>query len=298
MSIHRAYERLRFLNIIIASCAVVSAGYSQSSTAEAEFAAGMAAEANGDDPKGALAHLQRAAALDPKMTKAYFAIGSIAEGWCGVDDGDPLCQVAIDAYEKLVELEPSREAAWKRLAYAFYGMYRIDQAEIDYRRALSLDANDPEVLGGLAALDMQAANRDIAQAKVKHEVVTGRDWIGFPFCQQVREGNLARVDEGIAFATKARELKNRNVDLMIFLGVLYATRAQLQCGDLKRFKSDTDAGSKPWKHLRRKMRQEGGQHLRYMPAGPPPPPPARHWWNPRPSRRMLDLGAPHRPDVY
>ncbi len=248
-----------------------------------EFAAGMAAVAKGDDAKGALAHLQQAVTLDPKMTKAYFAIGSIAEIWCGADDGDPLCQEAIDAYEKLVEIEPSREEAWKRLAYVSYRMDRIDRAEIDYRRALSLDASDPEVLGGLALLDLRAANRNVFLARAEHEAVTAREWIGSPFCAQVREGNLARVDEGIAFVTKGREVKKRNVDLMSILGALYASRAQLQCGDLKSFKSDMDAASKQWKHLRRKMRQEGDQYLQYIPAAPPPPPPARHWWNPRPA---------------
>ena len=73
--------------------------------------------------------LKRAAALDPKMTKAYFATGSIAEGWCGVDDGDPMYEVAIDAYQQVVALEPSRKDAWKSLAYASYKVYRIDQAE-------------------------------------------------------------------------------------------------------------------------------------------------------------------------
>jgi tetratricopeptide (TPR) repeat protein len=213
------------------------------------------------------------------MTKAYFAIGSVAEGWCGADGDDPLCQVAIGAYEKLVEIEPVREDAWKRLAYASYHMSRIDQAEIDYRRALSLDANDPEVLGGLGALDFQAANRNVVLAKAEHGVVTGREWIGSPFCRQVREGNLGRVNEGIAFATKAREVKNRNVDLMGILGALYGTRAQLQCGNLKSFKSDMDAASKQWDHLRTKMRQERDQHLQHLPPGPPPPP--AHWWNPR-----------------
>ena len=270
------------MNFIIVSCTLASAGYSQSSTADAEFAAGTAAEAKGD-AGGALPHLKRAATLDPKMTKAYFAIGSIAEGWCGVDDGDPLCQVAIDAYQELIALEPSREDAWKRLAYASYGIYRIDQAEIDYRRAFSLDPNDPEVLGGLAALDMQAANRNVAQARVEHKVVKGRELIGSPFCGQVREGNLARVNEGIALASKAREVKNKNVALMSFLGALYATRAQLQCGDLRSFKGDMGASKQQWNHLRTKMRQERDQHLQYMPAGPPPPPPGHHWWNPRPA---------------
>src|SRR5580700_5465278 len=101
-------------------------GGSQSAPAEAEFAAGIAADAKGD-ARSALDHLRRAVALDPKMTKAYFAIGSIAEVWCGVDDGDPLCQVAIDGYQKVVELEPAREDAWKRLAYASHRVNRIDQ---------------------------------------------------------------------------------------------------------------------------------------------------------------------------
>ena len=233
--------------------------------------------------RGALEYLKRAVALDPKMTKAYFAIGSIADIWCGVDDGDPLCQVAIDGYQKVVALEPSRKEAWKRLAYASYGMYRIDQAESDYRRALSLDANDPEVLGGLAALDMQAAYRDVALAKIEPKVVTERELIDSPFCEQVRGKNMAPVNEGIEFAAKAREVKNKNVNLMGFLGVLYATRAQIQCGDLKSFKDDMDA-SKWWSRLIAKTHhQTRDQNLRNMPPGPPPPPPARHWWDPRPA---------------
>lgn len=224
----------------------------------------------------ALEYLKRATALDPKMTKAYFAIGSIAGSWCGVDDGDPLCEAAIDGYQKVVALEPSREDAWKRLAYASYLVNRIDQAESDYRRALSLDANDPEVLGGLAALDMQGAYRDVASAKVEHKVVTERELIDSPFCGQVRGRNLARINEGIEFAAKAREVKNGNLDLLAILGALYSTRAQIQCADLKSFKDDMDA-SKRWNRLSTKTHQPLDQFLWNMPPAPPPPPPARHW---------------------
>ena len=208
---------MRLWNFIIVSCALASASYSQDSTAEAEYTAGLAVGAKGDEI-AALAYLKRAATLDPKMTKAYIAIGSIAELWCGSSDGaDAPCEMAIDAYQELVALEPWRENAWKRLAYASYEMDRIDQAEIDYRRALSLDARDPEVLGGLAALDMRATHRNVVQAKADHNVVTGRELIGSPFCGQIREANLARVNEGIAFGTRALVVKNKNGNLMSFL---------------------------------------------------------------------------------
>ena len=237
----------------------------------------MAADVGGD-ATGALDHLRRAVALDHEMTKAYFAIGSIAEAWCSVDH--PLCQVAIDGYQRVVELEPSRADAWKRLAYAFYGVNRIDQAESGYRRALALDANDPEVLGGLAVLDMQAGYRGVYSARIEHKVATEREMIDSPFCGQVRGKNLATINEGMDFAGKAREVKNKNVDLMAVLIVLHATRAQIQCGDVKSFKGDMDA-SKRWNHLRATTHPARDQNLGNMPPGPPPPPPGRHWWDPR-----------------
>jgi len=271
------------LNFIIAFCALIPSGGAQTATAEAEFAAGMTASAKGD-AIGALEYLQRAVALDPKMTKGYFAIGSIAEVWCGADDGDPLCQEAIDGYQKVTALEPSREDAWKRLAYASYAINRVDQAESDYRRALSLDASDPDVLGGLAVLDMHAAHRGVYSARIEHKVPTERELIDSPFCAQVRGANLTTVDDGIEFARKARELKNKNVDLMGVLSVLHATRAQIQCGDLKSFNDDMHA-SRRWNNLRAKTRSARDQYLRYMPSGPPPPPPGRHWWDPRPAAK-------------
>jgi Flp pilus assembly protein TadD len=272
---------MRSLNSIIAFCALVLSGGAQTATAEAEFAAGIAAAAKGD-AIGALEYLKRAVSLDPKMTKAYFAIGSFAEDWCGVDDGDLLCELAIDGYQKVTALDPPREDAWKRLGLASYVMSRVNQAESSYRRALSLNACDPEVLGGLAMLDMHAAYRGVYAARVEHKVATQRELINSPFCGQVRGMNLGTVNEGVEFAGKAHELKNKNVDLMSVLSVLHATRAQMQCGDLKSFNADM-AASKRWNHLREKAHSTGDQFLRYMPPAPPPPPPGRHWWNLRPA---------------
>jgi hypothetical protein len=277
---------MRSLSFILGFCALVPSGGAQTATAEGEFAAGMAAEAKGD-AIGALEDLKRAVALDPKMTKGYFAIGSIAEAWCGTDGGDPLCDVAISGYQKVTALDPSREDAWKRLGLASYAMNRVDQAENSYRRALSLDESDPNVLGALAVLDMHAAYSRVYSARIEHKVATERELIDSPFCGQVRGKNLATVNEGIEFAGKARELKNKNVDLMGVLGVLRATRAQIQCGDLKSFNDDMDA-SRRWNHLRAKTHSTRDQFLRYMPPGPPPPPPGRHWWQPaRPAMKFL-----------
>ncbi|MGA3187903.1 MAG: hypothetical protein ABSF22_12410 [Bryobacteraceae bacterium] len=216
------------------------------------------------------------------MSKAYFAIGSIADVWCGVDDGAALCQVAIDAYQSVVALEPSRQDAWKGLAHASYLMDRIDQADINYRRALLLAPNDPESFGGLASIDMGAAYRSVYSSRIEHNVATERELIDSPFCGQIREKNLTTINEGIELAHKAREVKNKNLDLMAVLCLLHATRAQIQCGNRNGFEDDMKV-SKRWNRLRAKTHPSIDQFLWNMPPGPPPPLPTRHWWDPRPA---------------
>jgi tetratricopeptide (TPR) repeat protein len=270
---------MKLPNVILMFCILACQASSQNATAEAEFASAMESHAKGEE-RVALEHLKQAVALDPEMTKAYFAIGSIADQWCSASDSEEMCALAVDGYKKAMASDPSREDAWKRLAFASHGMNRPEEAESDYRRALALDANDPEALGGLAAIEAYRSYRDVALARVERNVAMGRASIDSPSCEQVRQRNLPRIEEGIALLTKARQIKNKNGDLMSFLYVLYLTRAEIQCGNLKGYKDDISA-SKRWNRLRMKAwkTETIDQHLSYMPPGPPPPPPSpfRRW---------------------
>src|SRR5258708_8988777 len=100
---------------------------------------GTSAEKKGDY-RVAFEHLQRAVALDPKMIKAHFALGMIAESQCAVSE--ERCQLSVEEYNKVLELDPSREDATKNLAFVLYQVNRVDESESYYRKALALNAND------------------------------------------------------------------------------------------------------------------------------------------------------------
>jgi Flp pilus assembly protein TadD len=231
----------------------------------------MSANEKGD-VEAALQHLRRAVALDPKMIKAHFAIGAIADLWCE-NNVERRCELAIEEYKKVLELDASREDALKNLAYASYLIDQIDQAESYYRKALALDANDPEVLGGVAAIDAQRSYRDEAAAKVEHKVPIGKALIDSSSCQEVRQRNLARVEEGIALLTRALQIRSNSSDLMGFLSLLHARRAEIQCDNPQGYKAERNAARK-WDRMRKETwkRKTDDQSLRKLPPAPPPAP--------------------------
>jgi Flp pilus assembly protein TadD len=145
---------------------IIPVANAQVLTAEGEFSAGVLAHERGD-VDAALQHLQRAVVLDPKMTKAHFAIGTIADLWCGAD-GDR-CGLAIEEYKKALELDPSNREALKDLAYAIYMIEGPDKSEAEtyYRKALARAPNDPEVFCGVAAIDAQLSWQDVGLAKIE-----------------------------------------------------------------------------------------------------------------------------------
>jgi tetratricopeptide (TPR) repeat protein len=255
------------------SCLITPAARSQVEAADAEFEAGISAKDKGD-VNGAIQHLQRAVALDPKMIKAHFAIGAIAELWCYGSEGEALCKLALKEYTKVLELDGSRNDVLKNIAYGSYVVDQIDQAESYYRKALTLDPNDPEALGGVAAIDQRRAYRDEVGAKIEHKVPLEKPLIDSPSCEEVRQRNLARIEEGIALLTRALRIHTDESSLMSFLSALYRHRAEIQCGNPRAYKADKSAARK-WNHMVHetlKKRKPGDPFLRRIPPAPPPAP--------------------------
>jgi tetratricopeptide (TPR) repeat protein len=260
----------RFLNSALLFHLMTSAASPQVLTANAELAMGMSAEKNGDYG-AALDHLQRAVALDPRMINAHFALGTVADSSCAISE--ERCQLALEEYKKVLELDPSREDAMKNLAFVLYQVNRIDEAESYYRTALALNANDPDVLCGVAALNNRASYRLEVLARLENKLTTDEPLINWPFCREVRDGNLARVEVGIALLTRARVAQNQSTELMIYLAVLYRARAEIQCNNPKAYKADMNTSAK-WYRMRTETlkRKADDFSLRECPAAPPPPP--------------------------
>ena len=198
-------------------------------------------------------------------------MGEIAVSYCATSEHDRICESAIEVYEKVLALDAMREDVLKSLGYVSFMINREDRAEIYYRRAFSLDANDPEVLGGLAAIAAHRINFDLISEMRKHEVPMGKPLIHLPSCRELRQRNLSRAEEGIALSTRALEIVTSS-ELMGYAAWLYRIRADIQCDDPKSAKADMNA-AKRWDRMRLKTwkRRTDNHFLRKLPHAPPPP---------------------------
>jgi len=246
-------------------------GSSQITTADAELAAGMSAEGKGDY-SGAIEHLQRAIALDPKMINAHFTLAAIADLWCDQSEGDERCRLAVEEYKKVLELDPLREDAMRNLAYALYQVSRAEEAESYYRQALALDPKDPEALCGVTVLDQKISFRVEALARLENKLEANEPLIASPFCHEVRDRNLSRVEEGIALLTQASKTNEHSITLMGYIAELYRGRAAIQCNNPRAYRADTNAAAK-WYRLRKETSKKNAADLSFRKCPSPPPPP-------------------------
>ena len=153
--------------------------------AATELALSSAAREKGDY-RTALKHAQQALTWNPEIASTQFAVGTLAKGMC-IPNAQPgpnmrECNLAIEEYERVLQIDGSHKEAAKDLAFLLWQFNR-QESEGYYRKALALDPNDPEALAALGALDAT------------------RSW-----CSEVRENNLARVNQGTSLLIKASRI--------------------------------------------------------------------------------------------
>jgi len=158
------------------------------------------------------------------------------------------------------------------LPISWYRGSRQIEAETYYRRDLALYLDDPEALGSLAAIDFGQSWPDLVQTKSRLNIGLETPLFQLPSCPEVRDRIQTRVQEGLAFATKAQLLVTNNSDLIGFLSILYSFRAEIQCGNRPAYEADLNAALR-WDQTRKQMWESNVQEetLRNFPPAPPPP---------------------------
>jgi tetratricopeptide (TPR) repeat protein len=107
------------------------------------------------DHRAAVEHLERSVALDPEYFDAHFNLGSER-----VMSGDP--EGALHAFDKALEIDPSSPAALVNRGMVLLHFRRVEEAEADARKSLTLMDSKPAhyVLG----LSLAARGKDLAAA--------------------------------------------------------------------------------------------------------------------------------------
>lgn len=230
---HQTLPTLAVVGLALMSCRVAKSLPDADADADAELSVAIAAREKGD-LRTALEHAQKAVVLAPKMTKAHFTAGEIADDMCipnaqpGPDDR--ICGIAIQEYTKALELDSSHGEALKNLAYLLYQFYKWDESKSYYRRALALHPDDPELLGAVAGMDYRRIVPDVMETKGRLGLGPKKPLIQFPACTEVRGRNQARFEEAIALLMRALQIRKNNAELRGYLSVLYFLRAETQCG--------------------------------------------------------------------
>jgi tetratricopeptide (TPR) repeat protein len=116
----------------------------------------------------AVTHLEHTISLDAESTVGHFYLALSYDAMC---EAGPNCDphwsgLAIQQYNKVLDLDPSHIEALESLGSLLYKLLRFDEAEGLYRRASKLDANNAEALYAIAVFDWIRTHEKVRQERL------------------------------------------------------------------------------------------------------------------------------------
>jgi len=191
----------------------------------------------------AIGHFQEAVKLDPALINArmYLATAFVSQYIPGVEDQDNLrtAQQAIDEYQKVIDMNPSRDQkvnSAKGIAYLYLNMKKWDDAKKYYRMASDLDPNDPEPYYSVGVIDWTAAyqprmEKRAALGMKPEEHLSAKNKDQKKVCEELKTLNGPAIQEGIDSLNKAIQLRPDYDDAMAYMNLMYRERADVECDD-------------------------------------------------------------------
>jgi tetratricopeptide (TPR) repeat protein len=190
----------------------------------------------------AIQHFEEAVAADPNDIRAHLWMASaFAEEYIpGNSSPENVRQgeLALEQYQKVLELDPSNMKALKGADYLNLQMKRFAAAKNYYRKACEIDPNDPEPYYSIAVIDWMQTYQPRVAVRAKLGLQPEQAMIQRPECWQIKDANTDRVAEGMEMLRKAIELKRDYDDAMAYMNLMYRERADIQCGDPKAYTAD------------------------------------------------------------
>ena len=150
---------------------------------------------------------------------------------------------AVELAQKAVALAPELARAHSNLGVALARAGRLDEADASYSRGLTLDADDPVLLGNLAALHQRRGNAAEAETLLARleALREAGPWVHLHRAEQA----LGRSDPGEALGWLTEALRRDTELPEVHLGLV---RAYLALGELDRARH----------HLKRALRLDPG----------------------------------------
>lgn len=196
----------------------------------------------------AIEHFKRAVQNNPDaaIPHLYLATAYAQQYIPGADlpENNQLAQLAIEQYNKVLEIEPTNVNSVKGIAYLDLQMKKFDEAKRNYRRAADLDTQDPEAFYSIGVIDWTQTYQPRQELRAKLKMKPQQTLINRPECWQLRDANLDLVEEGIEVLQKSLELRPDYDDAMAYMNLMYRERADIRCGDSKANAADLRTADK------------------------------------------------------
>ena len=187
----------------------------------------------------AIGHFQNAVSLDDdfKVAKLYLAMAYTSQYVPGINTPEnvAMAQRAIEEYKSVLDKDPNSVTSLKGIAFLEREMGHFDAARDAYKKALAIDANDPELYYSLGMIDWTEAYKEANDVKPRAGVKvddTLKSKQMEKVCAELQEKEGPIVDEGMKMLQTAIEKRQDYDDAMAYLNLLYRRKANdMTCDD-------------------------------------------------------------------
>src|SRR5215467_5800055 len=181
----------------------------------------------------AIDHFKEAVALDNSLqnAKLYLATAYAQQYIPGVDSPENLqnANAAIDQYKAVLHHDAKNVNSIKGIAYLYLQMKKFEDAKDYYRKAIALDANDPEAYYSIGVIDWTQAYQPRMEERSKLGLRPDEPLKDKKVCAKLREDGGQIIQDGIDNLNKALQLRQDYDDAMAYMNLLYREKADREC---------------------------------------------------------------------
>jgi len=181
----------------------------------------------------AINNFKEAVALDGtlKNAKLYLATAYAQQYIPGVDSPENLQNAtsAIEQYKSVLEQDPKNVNSIKGIAYLYLQMKKFEDAKDYYRKAIALDANDPEAYYSVGVIDWTQAYQPRMEERAKLGLRPDEPLKDKKLCAKLRNQSESIIQDGLDNLNKALQLRQDYDDAMAYLNLLYREKADREC---------------------------------------------------------------------
>lgn len=201
----------------------------------------------------AIAHFQKAEALDPSLlaAKNYLGVALTQKVVPGIDTPENLktAQRAIDIYKQFLDRDSHDVNAMKQIAGIDFSIKKLDDAKAWQKKILAENPKDPEAAYAVGVIDWTEAH----QNALKTLAVAGLNDDGegnakapAEVMAAIKTQNGALIEEALKYLHQAEEYRPSYDDAMAYLDLIYRRKADMDWGDEAARKDDV-AKAEEWR---------------------------------------------------